>query len=85
MKNIFELEAEVAVVTGALGKLGSIWIEALLDAGAASSFASLPGGFNDPAAGPCDALTYHGFLGIENAAVGNIADWIDSVLTALKH
>lgn len=59
--------------------------EALLDAGAVSSFASLPGGFNDPAAGPCDALTYHGFLGIENAAVGNIADWIDSVLTALKH
>lgn len=35
MKNMFSLEAEVAVVTGALGKLGSIWIEALLDAGAA--------------------------------------------------
>jgi NADP-dependent 3-hydroxy acid dehydrogenase YdfG len=35
VKNIFDLEAEVAVVTGALGKLGPIWIEALLDAGAA--------------------------------------------------
>jgi len=34
VKNIFGLEAEIAVVTGALGKLGPIWIEALLDAGA---------------------------------------------------
>lgn len=34
MKDIFGLENEIAVVTGALGKLGPIWIEALLDAGA---------------------------------------------------
>ena len=34
MKNVFSLKSEVAVVTGALGKLGPIWIEALLDAGA---------------------------------------------------
>ena len=34
MKNVFSLKAEVAVVTGALGKLGPIWIESLLDAGA---------------------------------------------------
>jgi NAD(P)-dependent dehydrogenase (short-subunit alcohol dehydrogenase family) len=31
---MFALDAEVAVVTGALGKLGPIWIETLLDAGA---------------------------------------------------
>lgn len=34
MKDLFALETEIAVVTGALGKLGSIWIEALLEAGA---------------------------------------------------
>ena len=34
MKDIFGLGNEIAVVTGALGKLGPIWIEALLDAGA---------------------------------------------------
>lgn len=34
MNDTFNLEAEIAVVTGALGKLGSIWIEALLGAGA---------------------------------------------------
>ncbi|MBW1981294.1 MAG: SDR family oxidoreductase [Deltaproteobacteria bacterium] len=34
MSDIFSLEGEVAIVTGALGKLGPIWTETLLDAGA---------------------------------------------------
>jgi NAD(P)-dependent dehydrogenase (short-subunit alcohol dehydrogenase family) len=34
LKDLFGLEDEIAVVTGALGKLGPIWIEALLEAGA---------------------------------------------------
>jgi len=59
--------------------------EALLNAGATSSFAALAGGFNDPTTDACDSLTYHGFLGIENAAVGNIADWIEGMLATLKH
>ena len=35
MKNLFSLHGEVAVVTGALGKLGPIWIETLLETEAA--------------------------------------------------
>jgi NAD(P)-dependent dehydrogenase (short-subunit alcohol dehydrogenase family) len=34
LKDLFNLKDQVAVVTGALGKLGPIWIETLLDAGA---------------------------------------------------
>ena len=42
MKDLFDLTSEVAVVTGALGKLGSIWIETLLDAGALVFALDLP-------------------------------------------
>ncbi len=34
MKDLFSLKGEIAVVTGALGKLGPIWIDTLLEAGA---------------------------------------------------
>jgi NAD(P)-dependent dehydrogenase (short-subunit alcohol dehydrogenase family) len=34
VSDLFHLEGETAVVTGALGKLGAIWLETLLDAGA---------------------------------------------------
>ena len=50
MKDVFSLESEIAVVTGALGKLGSIWIETLLDAGA-SVFA-----LDSPNAHPSDGF-----------------------------
>jgi NAD(P)-dependent dehydrogenase (short-subunit alcohol dehydrogenase family) len=35
LSNVFSLRGEVAVVTGALGKLGPIWIGTMLEAGAA--------------------------------------------------
>ena len=42
MTNVFSLNSEIAVVTGALGKLGPVWIEALLDAGASVFALDLP-------------------------------------------
>lgn len=43
MSKLFSLEFEIAVVTGALGRLGSVWIEALLEAGARVFALDLPG------------------------------------------
>jgi len=42
VKNIFGLEDEVAVVTGALGKLGPLWVESLLEGGALVFALDLP-------------------------------------------
>jgi len=39
----FRLDGQIAVVTGACGRLGPIWIEALIDAGAQVAALELPG------------------------------------------
>jgi len=43
LNKLFNLESEVAVVTGALGRLGPVWIESLLEAGASVYALDLPG------------------------------------------
>jgi NAD(P)-dependent dehydrogenase (short-subunit alcohol dehydrogenase family) len=40
---VFRLDEDVAVVSGATGRLGPVWIEALLDAGARVAALDLPG------------------------------------------
>lgn len=42
MTGPFRLETQIAVVTGACGKLGPVWVEALLDAGARVAALELP-------------------------------------------
>jgi len=41
--DLFDLKGEVGIVTGALGKLGPIWLESLLDAGATVLARDRPG------------------------------------------
>lgn len=43
MKGLFDLSGHVAVVTGALGRLGPVWMEGLLQAGARVVGIDLPG------------------------------------------
>jgi NAD(P)-dependent dehydrogenase (short-subunit alcohol dehydrogenase family) len=43
VSNPFSLAHQIAIVTGACGKLGPIWIEALVDAGARVAALELPG------------------------------------------
>jgi NAD(P)-dependent dehydrogenase (short-subunit alcohol dehydrogenase family) len=48
VSDLFRLDETIAVVTGACGKLGPIWVEALLGAGARVAALDLPGARRSP-------------------------------------
>ena len=48
MNDVFRLDNQVAVVTGACGKLGPVWVDALLGAGASVAALELPGVASPP-------------------------------------
>ena len=57
-------------------------------AGVENHYAAFNGGFDltgtgSPVIDACDAKTYHGFLGIENAAVADTTAWMDDALAKL--
>ena len=43
MIDLFQLDGQIAVVTGALGKLGPVWVQTLLGAGARTLAVDRPG------------------------------------------
>ena len=54
-----------------------------IHAGVNSRFDEVTGGF-ELSEDPCQAKTYHGFLGIENEAVKKITDRMDRILKAIR-
>ena len=77
----FLLTDQVAVVTGALGKLGPIWVEALLDAGARVAALDLPGARPSPAfqvlaARAADRLTRFDCDITDRASVSIACSWV---------
>ncbi len=59
MNPAFSLDGQIAVVTGACGKLGPIWVEALLEAGATVAALELPAMTTSPAFAALEG-TYEG-------------------------
>lgn len=63
--SLFRLDGEVAVVTGAYGRLGPIWLDALLDAGARVAALDLASALQSPAFGALVSRAGDRVLGCE--------------------